>query len=55
MEAFEFIKNKQTKTAIDIKLVDMLDSRMKKCFDFENAYENVNYEENIPDGSHNIS
>lgn len=35
MDAFEFIKNKPHKNNIDIKLVEMLDSRMKKCF--ENA------------------
>lgn len=43
MEAFEFIKKKQTKTAIDIKLIDMLDTRMKKCF--ENANNSVVQEE----------
>ncbi|EAR85988.2 transmembrane protein, putative (macronuclear) [Tetrahymena thermophila SB210] len=55
MEAFEFIKNKQTKSAIDIKLVDMLDSRMKKCFDFQNAYVDQNNEENNHDISNNFS
>ncbi|KAL4472591.1 hypothetical protein ABPG74_018540 [Tetrahymena malaccensis] len=55
MEAFEFIKNKQTKSAIDIKLVDMLDSRMKKCFDFQNAYIDQNNEENNQDISNNFS
>ncbi|KAL4499952.1 hypothetical protein ABPG72_015301 [Tetrahymena utriculariae] len=55
MEAFEFIKNKQTKSAIDIKLVDMLDSRMKKCFDFQNAFIDQNNEENNPEISNNFS
>lgn len=38
MEAFDIIKNKEVKSAIDIKLVDMLDSRMKKYFEFENIH-----------------
>lgn len=33
------IKVKKNKTHIDIKLVDMLDARMKKCFENVNEYQ----------------
>ena len=43
MESFEIIKDKEKKSPIDIKLVDMLDERMKKCFESANtSYEHIN-------------